>query len=101
VVLVLAGGAVGCGSSQQASKQLDSIHSWTATAQLARQEFDNGALPAKFTVGIAEQAHRALTESRMSFQQSNPTPAQLDSARAATHSLELAIRDLDASTRAR
>ena len=94
-------GAAACSSPPEASKQIATLRSWTATARLATREHRDGATPTKFTAQLGEEAATALGESRTALSKSPMSAAQRDSARAAIDSLSQAIWELTSETRTR
>mgnify|MGYP001553218777 FL=1 len=101
VALCLLAGALACSSPPEASKQIATLRSWTATARLATREHRAGATPTKFTAHLSEEAASALAESRAALSRSPMSNAQRDSAHTAIDSLGQAIRELNSETRAR
>ncbi len=93
--------ASGCDSPPDASRQIATLQSWTATARLATREHRDGATATKFTGRLADEATSALGQSRAALSQDAMSNEQRDSARAAIDSLGQAIRALNGETGSR
>jgi hypothetical protein len=90
--------AVACGSPPELDKQLETLSSWTATMQLAREEHGSGAITTTYATQLRDGALSALEETKQTIGQA--AHSKVDSAYAATalDSLRTAIRQLDAET---
>jgi hypothetical protein len=101
--VVVAGSIVaaltGCGSDEDLSKQLDTLSSWTATAQLAVAEHRAGAITTTYATQIGDDARQALDEARQSLPRAEHDASDARRAGAALDSLERAIKLLDAESR--
>ena len=101
VALCLLAGALACSSPPEASKQIATLRSWTATARLATREYRAGATPTKFTAHLGAEAASALGESRAALARNPMSNALRDSAHTAIDSLGQAIRELNSEARTR
>src|SRR5215212_1430882 len=90
--------AAGCGGPPPLDKQLETLGSWTATMQLAREEHGSGAITTTYATQLRDAARSALDEASRTIGQS--AHSRVDSAYAATalDSLRGAIRQLEAET---
>ena len=99
VVAVISALLAGCGSGETLSKQLDTLASWTATAQLAVAEHRAGAITTTYATQVGDDARQALTQARQSLPRAEHDASDARRAGAALDSLEHAIRALDAESR--
>ena len=90
--------ATGCGKPPELDKQLETLESWTATMQLAKEEHGSGAITTTYATQLRDAARSALDETGRTIGQS--AHSRVDSAYAATalDSLRGAIRQLEAET---
>jgi len=88
--------AVGCGSPSSLDKQLESLASWTATIQLAKEQHGAGAITATYATKLRDQAAQALEEEKRTISESAHTRVDSSYAAAALDSLRGAIRQLAA-----
>lgn len=88
-----------CKSDEELSKQLDTLASWTATAQLAIAEHRAGAITTTYATQIGDDARQALDEARQSLPRAEHDARDQRRAGAALDSLEHAIGALDAESR--
>ena len=89
--------AGGC-SSPKLDKQLETLASWTATMQLAREEHGSGAITTTYATQLRDGARTALQQSEQALRQSAHSKLDSSYAAAAIDSLRTAIRQLDAET---
>ena len=99
VALLIVAPCAGCGSGEELSKQLDTLASWTATAQLAVQEHRAGAITTIYATQLDAAATQALTETQQSLARTAHDANDSRRAGAALDSLERAIHLLHAETR--
>jgi hypothetical protein len=92
---VLAGG---CSSPPELDKQLETLSSWTATMQLAREEHGAGAITTTYATQLRDGASTALDEARQTIGQAAHSRTDSAYALAALDSLRTAIRQLNAET---
>jgi hypothetical protein len=87
---------VGCGSPPPIDKQLDTLSSWTATLQLAKELHGDGAITATYATQLRARASEELRSTSTTIAKSART--RVDSAHAvgALDSLRNAIRRLEA-----
>ena len=90
---------VSCGSTEELSKQLDTLASWTATMQLAVAEHRAGAITTTYATQLGDDARQALDEARQSLPRSEHDSSDAHRAGAALDSLEHAIGLLDIESR--
>jgi|SRR5215208_2532943 len=90
--------ATECGKPPELDKQLETLESWTATMQLAKEEHGSGAITATYATQLRDAARSALDEASRTIGQS--AHSRVDSAYAASalDSLRGAIRQLEAET---
>ena len=88
--------AVGCGSPPPLDKQLESLASWTATVQLAKEQHGAGAITGNYATELRDQAKQALDGEARTIGESAHTRVDSSYAAAALDSLRGAIRQLDA-----
>ena len=88
--------AVGCGSAPPLDKQLESLASWTATVQLAKEQHGAGAITTTYATELRDQAAQALDEKARTMGESTHTRVDSSYAAAALDSLRGAIRQLEA-----
>jgi small-conductance mechanosensitive channel len=93
IALVL---ATGCSSPPELSKQLETLSSWTATMQLAKERHGAGAITDTYATQLRGKADQAFQQASATIGRSART--RTDSAYAATalDSLRIAIRQLEA-----
>jgi hypothetical protein len=87
---------VGCGSPPPLDKQLESLASWTATLQLAKEQHGAGAITTTYATELRDQAAQALEEETRTIGESAHTRVDSSYAAAALDSLRGAIRQLEA-----
>jgi hypothetical protein len=90
--------AGGCGSSPKLDKQLETLASWTATMQLAREEHGSGAITTTYATQLRDGARTALQQSEQAIGQAAHSKVDSSYAAAALDSLRTAIRQLNAET---
>jgi hypothetical protein len=95
LALVAMVAAVGCGSPPL-DKQLESLASWTATIQLAKEQHGAGAITTTYATELRDQATQALEDETRTIGESAHTRVDSSYAAAALDSLRGAIRQLDA-----
>jgi hypothetical protein len=85
----------GCGSPPPLDKQLETLASWTATMQLAKERHGAGAITITYATQLRDRADEAYQQASTSIGRSART--RTDSAYAATalDSLHTAIRQLE------
>ena len=88
--------AVGCGSPPPLDKQLESLASWTATVQLAKERHGAGAISGTYATRLRDQAVQALEEKRRTIGESARTRVDSSYAAVALDSLRGAIAQLEA-----
>ena len=95
-VLALGLIAGACGSPPELDKQLETLSSWTATMQLAREEHGSGAITTTYATQLRDAALTALQQTRETIGQAAHSKVDSSCAAAALDSLRTAIRQLDA-----
>jgi hypothetical protein len=90
--------AAGCGSPPPLDKQLETLSSWTATMQLAREEHGSGAITTTYATQLRDGATSALDETRATIGQAAHSKVDSAYAAAALDSLRTAIAELNAET---
>jgi hypothetical protein len=90
--------AAGCGSPPPLDKQLETLASWTATMQLAREEHGSGAITTTYATQLRDGATSALDETRATIGQAAHSKVDSAYAAAALDSLRTAIAELNAET---
>ena len=85
-----------CGSPSPLDKQLETMASWTATLQLAKERHGAGAIGATYASQLADAGREALAESNATIARAARTRSDSSYAAAAIDSLRGAIRQLDA-----
>lgn len=90
--------AVGCGSPPELDKQLETLSSWTATMQLAREEHGSGAITTTFATQLRDGAETALQQATQTIGQEAHSKVDSSYAAASLDSLRTAIRRLSAET---
>jgi hypothetical protein len=90
--------AGGCGSPPKLDKQLETLASWTATMQLAREEHGSGAITTTYATQLRDGARTALQQSEQAIGQAAHSKVDSSYAAAALDSLRTAIRQLNAET---
>jgi hypothetical protein len=88
----------GCGSPPPLDKQLETLSSWTATMQLAREEHGSGAITTTYATQLRDGASSALDETKQTIGQAAHSKADSAYAAAALDSLRTAIAQLNAET---
>jgi hypothetical protein len=96
LLLALIGAA--CGSPPKLDEQLETLSSWTATMQLAREEHGSGAITTTYATQLRDGARSALEETQQTIGQAAHSKVDSSYAAAALDSLRTAIRRLDAET---
>jgi hypothetical protein len=88
--------ATGCGSPPPLDEQLETLGSWTATMQLAKERHGAGAITYTYATQLRDKADEAFQQASATIGRSART--HTDSAYAATalDSLRTAIRQLEA-----
>ena len=94
VTLIVAG----CGSPPKLDKQLETLSSWAATMQLARDEHGSGAITTTYATQLRAAARTALQQSERTIGQAAHSKVDSSYAAAALDSLRTAIRQLNAET---
>ena len=89
------GVAVGCGSPPPLDKQLETLASWTATMQLAKERHGAGAITITYATQLRDRADEALQQASSTIRQSARTRTDSAYAAAALDSLRTAIRQLE------
>jgi hypothetical protein len=89
---------VGCGSSKDLDRQLDTVASWTATARLAAAEHRSGAITTTYARQLDDEARHALADAHRALSSSEHDANETRRAGAALDSLRLAIQLLDTET---
>ena len=97
-LLALALIAVGCGSPPKLDKQIETLSSWTATMQLAREEHGSGAITTTFATQLRDGAETALQQATHTIGQAAHSKVDSSYAAASLDSLRTAIRQLNAET---
>ena len=95
-LLVVGLSAAACGSPPELDKQLETLSSWTATMQLAREEHGSGAITTTYASQLRDGALSALEETKRTIGDAAHTTADSAYAAAALDSLRTAIRRLGA-----
>ena len=95
-LLVLGLSAAACGSPPELDKQLETLSSWTATMQLAREEHGTGAITTTYATQLRDGALTALDETKRTIGQASHSKTDSAYAAAALDSLRTAIRQLEA-----
>ena len=90
--------AAACGKPPELDKQLETLSSWTATMQLAREEHGAGAITTTYATQLRDGALSALQETQQTIGQSAHSRTDSAYAAAALDSLRTAIRQLGAET---
>jgi hypothetical protein len=96
--LALALTASACGSPPDLDKQLETLSSWTATMQLAREEHGAGAITTTYATQLRDGARSALEETQKTIGPAAHSKVDSSYAAAALDSLRTAIRQLNAET---
>jgi hypothetical protein len=97
-LLLVLGLSASCGSPPELDKQLETLSSWTATMQLAREEHGSGAITTTYATQLRDAALTALLQTRETIGQAAHTKVDSSYAAAALDSLRTAIRQLGAET---
>ena len=87
-----------CGSPPELDKQLETLSSWTATMQLAREEHGSGAITTTYARQLRDGAQAALQQTGQTIRQAAHSRVDSSYAGAALDSLRTAIRQLNAET---
>ena len=90
--------AVACGSPPPLDKQLETLASWTATMQLAREEHGSGAITTTYATQLHDGALSALAETQRTIGPAAHSNTDSSYATASLDSLRTAIRQLNAET---
>jgi hypothetical protein len=90
--------AAACGSPPELDKQLETLSSWTATMQLAREEHGSGAITTTYATQLRDGALSALEETKRTIGPAAHSKVDSAYAAAALDSLRTAIRALNAET---
>jgi len=97
-LVALALTAAACGRPPELDKQLETLSSWTATMQLAREEHGAGAITTTYATQLRDGARSALKEAQQTIGAAARSEVDSSYAAAALDSLRTAIRQLDAET---
>ena len=97
-LVALALSADACGSPPKLDEQLETLSSWTATMQLAREEHGSGAITTTYATQLRDAASSALAETKQTIGQATHSKVDSAYAAAALDSLRTAIRELNAET---
>jgi hypothetical protein len=97
-LLIIGMATAGCGSPPELDKQLETLSSWTATMQLAREEHGSGAITTTYATQLRDGARSALDETRQTIGPAAHSRVDSSYAAAALDSLRGAIRELEAET---
>ena len=97
-LLAIALAAVACGSSPPLDKQLETLDSWTATMQLAREEHGAGAITTTYATQLRDGALSALEETQRTIGLAAHSRTDSSYATASLDSLRTAILRLNAET---
>jgi hypothetical protein len=90
--------AAACRSAPKLDKQLETLSSWTATMELAREEHGSGAITTTYATQLRDGALSALEEANQTISQAAHSKIDSAYAAAALDSLRTAIRQLNAET---
>lgn len=90
--------AAACGSPPELDKQLETLSSWTATMQLAREEHGSGAITTTYATQLRDGALTALEQTKQTIGQAAHSRVDSAYANAALDSLRTVIRQLGAET---
>ena len=85
----------GCGSPPPLDKQLETLASWTATMQLAKERHGAGAITVTYATQLRDRADEAFQQASTTIGQSARTRTDSAYAAAALDSLRGAIRQLE------
>jgi outer membrane murein-binding lipoprotein Lpp len=97
--LAFAGLAIaGCGSTPKLDEQLQTLSSWTATLELAKERHGAGAISTTYATQLADAARASMQKSEQQIGQSVHSRVDSSYAADALDSLRGAIRQLDAET---
>jgi hypothetical protein len=88
--------SAGCGSPPPLDKQLQTLASWTATMQLAKERHGAGAITITYATQLRDRADEAFQQASTTIGSSARTRADSGYAAAALDSLRNAIRQLEA-----
>jgi hypothetical protein len=97
-LVALALSAAACGQPPELEKQLETLSSWTATMQLAREEHGLGAITTTYATQLRDAASSALAETKQTIGRAAHSKVDSSYAAAALDSLRTAIRALNAET---
>jgi hypothetical protein len=97
-LLLVLGLSASCGSPPELDKQLETLSSWTATMQLAREEHGTGAITTTYATQLRDGALSALEETKRTIGPAAHSKVDSAYAAAALDSLRTAIRQLGAET---
>ena len=88
--------ATECGKPPELDKQLETLESWTATMQLAKEEHGSGAITTTYATQLRDAASSTLAETKQTIGQAAHSKIDSSYADAALDSLRAAIRVLNA-----
>ena len=97
-LLALALTGIACGSPPPLDKQLETLSSWTATMQLAREEHGRGAITTTYATQLRDGAQTALQQTQQTIGKAAHSKTDSSYAAAGMDSLRTAIRQLSAET---
>jgi hypothetical protein len=86
----------GCGSPPPLDKELETLGSWAATMQLAKERHGAGAITSTYATQLRDRADEAFQQASTTIGRSARTRADSANAAAALDSLRRAIRQLEA-----
>jgi hypothetical protein len=98
LALVVGAAIAGCGAAPELDQQLETLSSWTATLELAKERHGAGAISTTYATQLADAARSALGKTEQQI--GHAVHSRVDSSYAADalDSLRGAIRQLDAET---
>lgn len=96
--LLVIGLSASCGAPPELDKQLETLSSWTATMQLAREQHGAGAITTTYATQLRDGALSALDETKRTIGPAAHSKVDSAYAAAALDSLRTAIRQLGAET---
>ena len=100
MALALAG-QVACGSSPDLDQELSTVHSWTATVNLASDHERSGAISRRLASQVHDRAVEARAEEAATLADLARSGTERQRAEAALDSLDAAMRGLGAQPAAR
>jgi hypothetical protein len=86
----------GCGSPPPLDKQLQTLSSWTATMQLAKERHGAGAITYTYATQLRDKADQAFQQASTTIGRAARTRTDSAYAASALDSLRTAIRQLEA-----